>query len=314
MGFTYAEFDTTIVNVVADLKTKILVSSDYSNPSGQVLKATTPLGATIAVDLVGGGAVDTQALRPTFWRLWSGSGTDALAGRFLYWKRSAGGTTANPLHCKVAAGPTLLYIEIEGPRFNEAGADSVSYGSLRQCLCVAQLTPYFAGDAVPAVAVLGSTATSLFNSPISSDPRSMVCNVSMNAANTAPWVTAFALTLAQPASQQIGGWQTPLMASGDGNAYLAPWVIFEQLAGIRGRLSDVFYAGWYGANLVNAGDTPAVLQPSDVVSYGGNSYRMCAPYKSDGSNSGYSGGSFGMPYNLSPATNQHSPMVAVRSL
>ena len=314
MGLVYSEFDTTVANLVADLKAKILLSSDYSNPTGQVVKATTPLGAQIVCDLIGGGSPGTAGFTPTFWRLWTGTpgaGTDQLSGRWLYWKRTGTGSTANPLHCRVAAGPTLLYIEIEGPRAAEAGADSTTWGSQRQCVCVAQLTPYFAGDTTPAVVVMGSTSTIGFNQTTSASVVSQLCHVSRDQANASSWVEARPFTLAQPQTLQALPWTTPSLAS-DGNVYLAPWVIYESVAGMRGRLTDVFYAGWQNAPSHNSADYLSMLQSGDIVTYGGNSHKITMPYKSDGTSSGHVGGSFGMPYNWDGPRQTHGPLLAVR--
>ena len=60
MAFAYSVFDTTPANLVADLKTKILLSSDWSNPSGNVVKCTTPLGGVMAIDLQGSSVPSNQ--------------------------------------------------------------------------------------------------------------------------------------------------------------------------------------------------------------------------------------------------------------
>jgi hypothetical protein len=157
MAFSYQEFSTTPAGVVAAVKAAILTSSNWSNPTGQVVQCTAQNSATMALDLVGGGAADNQRLRTMAYRLFSGGvGTNGIQ-RSLYWNRTAG-NAAEPLRCRIAAGNTLLYIEIEGGRAGEIGADSASAGSYRSCIFLAQITPYFGADTIPSIAFGGSSA------------------------------------------------------------------------------------------------------------------------------------------------------------
>src|SRR6478609_2227318 len=118
MAFTYQEFTSTPATIIADIKTKVLLSSNWSNPTGQVLQCTAANGATMALDLVGGGAADNQRIRTMAYRLFSGGvGTNGVQ-RSLYWNRVGNITTAI-LRVRIFAGNTLLYIEIEGPRAGE---------------------------------------------------------------------------------------------------------------------------------------------------------------------------------------------------
>lgn len=312
MGFIYSEFDTTAANFATDCRTKILTSSDYSNPAGTVVKATTPLGATIAVDLAGA-AASTQTINTYAYRLWTGgagTGVDVVTGRITVFKRAAGGTTANVLHVRVAAGPTLLYIDIEGPRAAEANTDSATYGSQRQVFCVAQLTPYMAGDTIPAVVLMGSTSY-VVGTAVLAGANAALCQVSRDQINVNSWVQARPFALATPSQQNTYAWNMVPIAS-DGSVYLSPYVVFEDVAGMRGRLTDVFFAGWYNNVALVGNDVTPGFQPGDQLSYSGNTYRILNPYKSDGTGNGHVGGSFGAAYNFSAGGNSCSPLVAVR--
>jgi hypothetical protein len=305
MAFVLSEFTSTPANIVADIKTKVLLSSDWSNPTGSVLQATTPLGATMAVDLVGGGAADNLHMKPKFWRLFSaGSGTDAYQ-RYIYWSRNGNSiSSSSTLHVRVTAGSTLLYVEIEGPQAGESGADA-SQGSWRQAFFIAQMTPYFVGDTVPAVVAGGSGYTN--NESQAVGGYGIQCAVSRNQANTAPWVMAKLASLSPLDTSQAGrGWTYQPVAS-DGNTYLLPYVVFEDVAGIRGRLTDLFFAG-YPSGENGVFDTVANgLAAGQQVTFGGNTYKITAPYRNEGQsgNTWFSGGSLGM------TNNQNNPISSV---
>jgi len=311
--FIYSEFDTTPANLVADLKAKILTSSDYSNPTANIVKATTPLGAVIAMDL-NTVAPSTTTFQPTVYRNWTGgagTGVDPLSGRLIMYKRNATGSTSNILHVRVAAGSTLLYIDIEGPRQYEANADSGNYGSIRQCVCLSEMTPYFSGaiDPVPAVVLGGSTSYQGVVNSSASQPATVV-NVSRDAGNQTSWVQGHLGALTFPSMINSYNWHNPSTAL-DGSDYLSPYVVFEDVAGMRGRLTDVFFAGWYSNVVNNSSDTVRGFTQGDTVSYGGKSYKILAPYKSESST--YQGGSFGVTIGNNGSTYMSSPLIAVRT-
>ena len=311
MAFIYSEFDSLPSTLVADLKAKILLSSDYSNPTANVVKATTPLGATIAVDL-NGVAPTNQVFSPIPWRTWgTTTGTDSYTGRYVWFKRvNSGTTTTNPIHVRVAAGNTLLYVDIEGPRAGEANLDTNNYGSYRNCFALAQITPYMSADTIPAVALLGGSAYNGYASA-SALVSSSITNVSRNQADSASCVTAYLGCLNLPNTMQYGGFNYTQVAS-DGSTYLSPYVVFENVAGIRGRLTDVFYTGLQGQISNNGYDlSNPTLAQGDSVTYGGNTYKVLAPYRTDGSGNADTYGSFGSVRNY--VNWFHSPLIAVRT-
>jgi hypothetical protein len=312
MAFTYQVFDSLPSTLVADLKAKILLSSDYSNPSGNVVKATTPLGATIAIDLTGSGAPTVQAWQPLVWRTYAtSSGTDQLpAGYTLWWKAVTSGALGTvPLHVTLYAGNTLLYVSIEGPRYNESFADG-TMGSLKQSIFISQLTPYHVADTTPTVVFGGSNSFPGYSSATGA-PQSIFARVGQNQAANAPWVGASLSALHFPSdmSTYTSGW-TP--RASDGSNYLSPYVVFEQAAGIRGRLTDLYFAGVNRSN--NVADQALGAAPGEVMTIGSNSYRIEAPYRTSGNNNAV--GALGAFYNAGNANGDYgrSPLVAVRAV
>lgn len=307
MTWAYSEFDSTPATIVADIKAKILLSTDWSNPTGQVVQATSALGAQMVMDLNPTGATaDNQRIRPKVWRAFSGgTGTDSVQ-RSLYWNQS-GNNSAAQLHCKVSAGNTLLYIEIEGPRPGETAVDQVTYGSLRQCLFLSQITPYLVADVTPAVFFGGSTSYPFGETPNLSGTTNYFSHVSRNQAATAAWVSARLWAPGPIHMNQAQAIHSYQPIASDGSVVNFPWMVMEDAAGYRGRLTDLHYCGSnqsYGDYLANFG-------PGTDLSYGGNTYRITAPYKANGTNMQV-GGSFGMPANNSSGTFFVSPLVAVR--
>lgn len=307
MAFTYQEFTSTPATIVADIKTKVLLSSNWSNPTGQVLQCTAANGANMALDLVGGGAADNQRLRTMAYRLFSGGvGTNGVQ-RTIYWNRVGNITTAI-LRVRIFAGNTLLYIEIEGPRAGEPSADSSTFGSYRQCLFLAQVTPYHGGDTVPCVVFGGTSSYHGYESPAATAPNSNIVYVSRNQIDTGSWVSARLATLTLPVWQLAGQSFNYRALASDGTQFLLPWVVFEDSAGIRGRLTDLFYAGWSGAD---DGAVVGSIADGQTITYGGNTYRVTTPWRTDQSGSAHSFGAFGMVGNAS--TSLRSPLVACRA-
>lgn len=266
----FSEFDTTPANVVADIKTKILLSSDWSNISGDIVKATAPSGAEMVVNLAKAAAGNT-VLNLSVWRSHNaGVGVDEKL-YFLPWKRTSGSTSASsdPIHVKVSAGPELLYIEIEGPRGGETNAESAVNGSDRCSFCIGSITPYFdvAQDAVPAVVVVGNYTSST----IASQP---VAYVSRNAANTTSWVPAYLLTLTPFSMTEVAtytGHHTGL----DGKTYLMPWVVSEVAGGLRGRVTAAWFGGPSPSTLSSSSDP--TLAAGQRYTYDGRTYLLTSP-------------------------------------
>jgi hypothetical protein len=300
MATTYSNFDTTPANLVADLKAKILLSTDWANITGNIVKATTTRGAQMVVDLADSAATSVRAQLGVYRTHDGTTGVDKVV-RYISW-RNAGGATSDNLHVRVSAGKEHLYIDIEGPRGGEANAVDSFNGSVRQVLFVGDIVPYFGGDTIPAVAMYAATSAGNF--------LGMAWHVSRNQANNASWVVASAASLQVPTadSHNTGYAVNSLqpIAAGDGKTYMWPYVIVEQTDGIRGRLQKAFFCGF---NTQAAGEStvPTVYSKR---SYGGETYILLNPSKSGGISDVDSSG-FGSSGMSSGSYTQQSAIVAI---
>lgn len=308
MGTVYREFTTTPANLVADLRTNILLSTDWSQPNASLpglVKTVTGRGATIAVDF---NAVAPTVQVGTFDVFASHDGTTAgpSVRKFLRYKRVSSGTTATVnLHVVLSAGRDHLFVSIEGPWTNEANTDSGNYGSIRNYLAISEITSYFdlAADPAPCVGVVGRQ----INGGPSWTNGSYDIYVSRNRANNQSWVKGKVLSLDPVVAASFGG----TMLNGnrqtvsDGNYYLSPYVVAEDADGFRGRLGKLFMAGW---NNQSYNDIPPPPQ-GQIVTYGGEQYRLIAANKSDATEDCYD--ALGIIANGSGGAYANSPVVAV---
>jgi hypothetical protein len=246
MATTFSMFDTTPAGAVAAIKAAILTSSDWSNPAGDRVVCTTTRGAAMVVDLADAAAT---AVRLQF-GVYRTTGLADKIVRYAQW-RASGGATSDPLHVVVSAGKEHLFITVEGPRAGEANPVDTSNGSYRPLFFLCDLVPYFAADAVPAVVCGGSSVAS-----VPTSATGLTVHTSRNAVNSGSWVAGILETLQPPAGnssarQRYSG--NSLSASGVLTA--RPYLVFEDVAGQRGRLATFFALGWnVGAN---AADFPA---------------------------------------------------------
>lgn len=234
MGVTFSTFDTTPAGAVAAIKAAILASTDWSNPAGDRVVCTTTRGAAMVVDLADAAA---SAVRMQF-GVYRTTGLADKIIRYMSW-RTAGGATSDTLHVTVSAGKEHLWITIEGPRAGEVNPADASNGSNRPVFFLVDLVPYFSADTVPAVVCGGTTDTAA-----PSSGNSVLVHISRNAANNASWVVGLLETL--QADARVGSTQhryTGQSVSG-GGITARPWVVFEDVAGMRGRLAQFFHLGW----------------------------------------------------------------------
>lgn len=305
MATYYADFDSTPANLVATLKTEIVKSTDWTNITGNIMKATTTRGAEMVVDLTDA-AITSMRMQCGVYRTHNGTtGTDKVI-RYVAWKATVTGATTDILHVQLSVGKEHFYLAVEGPRQGEPNPDDSSNftGSMRQPLFLGDIVPYFASDTVPAVLLLGNTASTAFSSE--------TVHVSRNAANSASWVPARLGTMTMPkAPTDVSGVQTyspRRECSADGNTYLWPWVVLEDTAGIRGRIAKCFFAGFNKSG----GSTDAVPSLYARSTYGGETYMLVAPHKS-AYISGQSRSGFGYVANGGNPLGQltDSPLIAV---
>jgi|SRR5215467_2542865 len=270
----YGEFDSTPANIVADLKARILNSTNWANisgGSGNVMSATTVDGAQMVVDLADAGATSRQIQMGIYRTYTAGAGTDKLT-RYLCW-HTITGSTADLLHATLSVGQDHLFFYIEGPRGGEPNADDATWGSARQCFFIGRLVPYFTGEPNPVVVSLAN------NVSLSSQSQPLVY-VSRNRANTSSWVPARMGTLTIPNAQTNAPWfSANRIAAGDSNTYLWPYVVIEEAAGLRGRLAKAFFAGLWAPG--SAIGTPQDFPPQvyQRLVYNAENYIIVLPHR-----------------------------------
>lgn len=308
MATIYREFDTTVANFLADLRTAITASTDWTRPAAagfpDMYQATTTRGAKMIVNFADA-AIDTNKATIGVWRDHDGTtGTDKLL-RYLPFRRTAGGTTANPLHVVVSAGKEHLFVSVEGPYGSEAGTEHTTYGSMRTYFVICDLVPYFDAtvDPIPAVVVAGFHTTSADVD----DNQSYRAYVSRNSDNTSSWRSAVLASLEFP-HRGTGQSYTLRNEGVDGQYYLFPYVVFDEYEGMRGRLNGIFYAGFtYQDNNVHVPNPPN----GSVVTYAGSPYKLVAPTKSNSTVNIFVWGPLGASYTYSGTHGHKSVVIAV---
>lgn len=303
MAISYTAFDSTPATLVADLKTNILLSTDWANITGQIVKATTTRGAQMVIDL-NDAAPDNVRAQFGVYRTHNGTtGTDKVV-RYITYKQG-GGASSEPLHCQVAAWKEGIFIAIEGPRGGEAQADDSTWGSFKQCIVLCDIVPYFGGDTIPAVACIGHVTQNRQDS-------TGYLTVSRNQLDTGSNVPARLASLSPPvaptSSFNITSALQPV-AKGDGNYYLWPYVVVEVTDGIRGRLNMLFFAGFDKTAVQTVAPEPNPMA-GQVVTYGGNTYRLVCAVKGLRGNAS-TNNPLGATENSSDATQYAGPIIAV---
>jgi hypothetical protein len=305
MAQHFAFYDTTPANWVADTKAQITTSTDWSNITANIVKATTTRGAEMVLDLNKAAPVNNYAT-VAFWRTHNGSsGTDEIT-RYLHWKYQSGGTTSNSLHCLVSASKEHLLLQVEGPYGSESNTDHVESGSKRTTLIMADIVPYHGGDTTETVAVWSN----IVNTQSTSNGNQYI-HVARNQADTGSWLPASLTTIntlwGQDAAQGAMPMTLQHIAKGDGKTYLFPYVVIENQDGLRGRLNNMYWAGWSRSAINGEGGG---LTEGSTVTYGGSDYVIRKFFKAlnISSSSSYS------PFGYVPASTQYGfePLIAVK--
>ncbi len=301
MAFSYTTFASTPATLTADLKTNILLCSDWANITGDIVKSTTTRGAQLVLNLAKV-AANAQRLGLSAWRTHDGTtGVDESTTRYLNYHAS-GGATSDVLHCAVSVSKEHVYIWVDGPAAGEVNPSN----AVGQSLYLGDIIPYHASDATPAAALVAcDLAQASSNSPYIA--------ISRNQADTASWVSGVLASLSVPS---VTSGPAPLgltaVASGDGKTYLWPYVVVEAADGLRGRLADVFFVGWNnGAGLT---DPQGQLGFGATVSYDGKTYQVQKAWR----RFNYDYAIFTLPWAAAPNTNSagqwiYSPLIAVRT-
>lgn len=304
MALHYAEYTTTAANWVSDTKTQITTSTDWSNITGDIVKATTTRGAEMVLDLNKAAPVNNYAT-VAFWRNHNGSSGNDEITRYHHWKYQSGGTTSNTLHCVVSASKEHLLVMTEGPYGPESNTDHVESGSKRATLMLADIVPYHGGDSTAAVVAVAHISSSQ-----SATTGNYFAAVSRDAPDAASWVPAQLAVVQSPFSpdmiSSLGTSTLQVTAEGDGNSYLFPFVVVETENGLRGRVNNVYWAGW--SKPTSAAEGQGFTENS-LVTYGGNTFRIRRCVKAISTSSSATVTPFGaVPSSLSFAT---EPQIAV---
>lgn len=289
MGTTFSMGSCAISSLISQLKTAVLTSTDWSNPAGDRLAATTTRGADMVVDL-SDGVIDAQGLTLGIYRT---SGLSDKITRYLNW-RTSGGLSSDTVHWTVSAGKEHLFISVEGPMISEPNPVDSLYGSFRDFLWLGDIVPYHASDTNAAVVCVANTSSAL--------PGYTTAYVSRNIATTSTWAAARLLTLAVPKrgnSNTLIFSNVQRASAGDSKTYLWPWVIVESVDGLRGRMAKCFFAGLI-KQTVTGEPVPSVYSK---LAYGGETYILVPTTRSAGS---FSYSPFGGPSDSSTNAEDNS--------
>ena len=270
-------------------------------PLSEVVKCTTTRGADMIVDLAES-SVHMTAIQMAVWESHDGTvGTDKSM-RWMYHRAAAAAATNIQLHCIVSASKEHLFISVEGPRANEAGATSAVIGTVRNYFFMGDMIPYHVGDTTPVVFAGGGMAATQVASAANNSHQG---NLSRNYANTTSWSVAKLLSLDFPSVTSLEVIQVTRQSAGDGKYYFAPYVIFGDESGLRGRLANFHLVGY------TFSDTPEIATPpiGQKVLYDGQWYKLLAVNKSDGVTLTWN--QFGSAGNNSTSTFHKSVIVAV---
>lgn len=311
MPTIYSEFTTNGNNLLADIRTAILTSTDWSRPNAgslpNLLKCTTTRGADMIIKL-DEAAITQQRMAVSAFRTHDGTtGVDKVV-RYLKWKYNSSGTLATmPIRCIVSAGKEHLFISVEGPRPGEDGTDHAQYGSIRNYVFFSDVVPYFESpdDVNPCVAFGGGRTVESANADWINGSFTVVLSRTRTGTSIEPWPTA-RLTMLD-ASQVLGLSYPVQRQTANGTTFLSPYVVFEDRDGIRGRLSSFFFGGF---NFADAQDAP-ILSAGSKVTYNGSPYRLLAVSKGGGASNERAFDAFGPASNQSGGTHYRSPIVAV---
>lgn len=266
----------------------------------EILQSTTTRGAKMIVDLTDGAPL-LNALVMGVWQDHDGTTGTNKSSRWCYFRANTTAITqAMQVHVAVSASKEHLFVSLEGPRAAESLATSATVGSARNYFFMDDVIPYFPVVDTNPVCYAGGASTAIAGASVSNN--SHLGNLSRNYANSSPWAQGILQTLDFPSLSSLVTVGVTRLTSGDSNYYLAPYVIFESGAGLRGRLRSLFFAGY---NSIDNPDQP--LPPiASRIQYGGGYYKLLPVNKADASNDYWN--------QLGSATNGTSTTVAHKSV
>lgn len=299
--------------ITAMTSTTITVAAmTYAHASGtairwgnELYRATTTRGAQMVIDLNDQHfAVTDTGLKMAVYATHDGTTGLGKSQRFLHWRTTAGAAT-HPLHVILSLGKEHFFLSIEGPRAGETGAMNANYGSLRNYAFLSDLVPYDAGDTVPVVFAGGQSITTWDGAFAN---QSHIGHVSRNLQNTGYWSAAKLATL----DFAKGGFAETLnlqrQRQVDNKHLLAPYVVFVEDTGMRGRLASFFFAGYTVPDVHEVPPPPITTK----VEYQGQWYKLLPVTKSDSARHCWS--QFGASAQATAGTYARSVVVAVPCL
>lgn len=303
MATAYAEFRCLGSDLLAQLQAAILASSDWSRPNAgarpNTLKATTTRGAQMVVDL-SDVAPTVQKLTLGVYDSYDGTTLGNKLTRYLWMKNANTGTlAANYYYVTVSAGKEHLFFSVEGPRSGDTSNDLAGIGSNKQYFFLCDLVPYYDNtvDPNPAVICGASDTTNTSETVLSTTDMKVWATKSKSGQ---PW-SAGMLAMLDQSSLYINLNRT----AADGNYVMSPFVFFDDVDGMRGRLNNIYYMGF---NYTQVSDG----QPS--APQGGTITKDSVTYKIINANKGgvvVNAGPLGYITNDTAATATRSVLVAI---
>lgn len=303
--------------VTAVTATTVTVAAlTYAHPVGtsiywgnEVYKTTTVRGSNMIVDLTYDNPNLARLAMATYGGWTAPTGTTAgvsslgVAPKFIYMRAQAG-ALANPVHVIISSSKDHLYINVEGPRGSESGTNNGAYGSTREYFFIADLVPYSTSDTTPVV-VSGGRIQDTPNSDWSYG--SHICTVSQSLNGLQYWVQAKLVSLQFLAGNYGNTIGVQRYTTADDEFYLAPLVVAADDCGFRGRLNNLYIAGFNFADNAD-GVYPMV---GARVTYDGIEYELQSVNKGDALGNWNTWGSFGAVTNSSSSTYWRSVVAAI---
>lgn len=312
MALSYAEFSTTQANLLADIRTAILASTDWSRPNAagkpSLYKATTDRGADMIFDLEDA-AITLYKFTIGVWSAHDGTTGTNKNTKYLNWRATGTGTGAAtatmPLYVVVSAGKNHIYISVEGPRPNDPSASTAASGSVRNYFFMSSLLPYHATDTQPVVVVGGAPTDGNGYASVTNNNHQVQTSKGRN--TTMAWSNGKILSLDFPTMFTADTIAVTRPCAFDNNYYLTPYVLFDDTDGIRGRLTSFHFVGY---NTTSDAAEIAAAPVGTRVQFDGQWYKLLAINKSDGSSGNSTWGPFGSITNSGSAA-YRSIVVAV---
>jgi hypothetical protein len=160
-----------------------------------------------------------------------------------------------PFSVEISVDSDLFYVAIRGPRAFEVGTEDLTYGSTKSFALLTTIVPYLSVDASEDAqqVVLGS-----YTSPSRTTFTNKVYSkVGLNAAGNA----SGELATMRPAVQDVAVGDQLNNNAVAGNIMYWPYVLIEDVSGVRGMLKGVYFGG---ENYALTGDSSKLYENLNV--------------------------------------------------